>query len=62
MLPLVNSAVFLVSSPDEIIGDPECDPLLLLDGGVRHGVGQLSQRLEPPQGLGQDDHLKEGNL
>ena len=45
------------TEPDQVVRHTEGDPLLLLDGGVGHGVGQLRQTLVSAQGLGQGDHL-----
>ena len=33
------------AEPHQIVGHTEGDPLLLLDGGVRHQVGELGQTL-----------------
>ena len=46
--------------PDEVLGDPEGHSLFLLDGGVRHKVRQLGQRLVAAKGLGQGDQLQAG--
>ena len=48
----------MIMVPDEILRDAKGDPLLLLDGGVRHEVRQLRQTLVAAQRLGQGHQLK----
>ena len=45
------------AEPHQIVGHTEGDPLLLLDGGVRHQVGELGQTLVPAEWLRQSDDL-----
>ncbi len=47
---------------DEVLGDADADALLLLDGGVGHQVGQLSQGLVAAQGLGKGDLEEEQEI
>ena len=47
------------ADPYQVLRDPKRYPLLFLNRGVGHRVGQLSQRFITTQGLGQSDHLQD---
>ena len=48
------------TEPDEVVGHAQGDPLLLLDGGVGHGVGQLGQTFVSSKRFSKSYHLKVG--